>query len=68
MPLALSSMIESMDLVWQTSSSTHAINGNESHPQARLKTPTPSVGGADWNPVLPYIRQFAVPAVLVKYD
>ena len=37
----------------------------EGHPQARKKPS--SQGGVDWNPPTPDIRQFAVPAVIVKH-
>ena len=67
-------MSEASDLVWLTSSSNHAINGGSvfwgESPSGTLKTPAPSKGGVDWNPIPPppNIGQFAVPAVIVKHD
>ena len=67
-----SSMTEASDLVWLTSSSNHAINGGSvfwgESPSGTLKTPAPSKGGVDWNPIPFNIGQFAVPAVIVKHD
>ena len=61
-----SSMIDASYLVWLFSSSNHAINRGSmfwgESPSGTLKTPAPSKGCVDWNPIP------AVPAVIVKHD
>ena len=56
-PQEKSSMTEASNLVWLTSSSNHAVNGGSvfsgESPSGTLKTPGPSKGGVDWNPIPP---------------